>query len=279
MKTALITGSSSGIGRACAEMLKKRGWQVFATARKPEDVRALIDAGFESCALDLDSSSSIKAAADYVLSKTQGKLDALVNNAGFGLTCAVEDLTQEILRKQFDTNLFGLQELTNLLIPVFRRQNHGRIVNVSSIVGRFTLPYMGAYCASKYALEALSDALRLELSDTNISVSIIEPGSIKTKFNDNSLKLMYTLQNKKTSPHVKAYNLIQERRLNITMEGTKAPAEAVAKKIAHALESKRPRARYVITSKARFVWLVKKVSPETLIDFLTKIYLKKRGYK
>lgn len=274
-KSVLITGCSSGIGRKTAELLKSKGWRVFATARKPKDIKDLIDSGFESCKLDVEDSSSIKEAVNYVFSKTRNQLDALVNNAGYGLTSAVEDLTREDLRRQFEVNVFGLQELTNLIIPIFRKQRFGRIVNVSSIAGKFSMPYMGAYCASKFALEALSDALRLELSDRNIYVSIIEPGVIKTKFSENALKVFEKLKNKDRSFHSKAYKIIEQGRKNKKKQSFKAPAETVAKKILHALESKKPRIRYLITSKAYFVSVGKKLLPDNLIDFIGKQHLKK----
>jgi len=274
VKPVLITGCSSGIGRATAELLKARGWRVFATARKPEDVKVLADSGFESCKLDVEDSSSMKEALNYILSKTENWLEALVNNAGFNLTSAVEDLSRDELRRQFEVNVFGLQELTNLIIPVFRRQGYGRIVNVSSIAGKIALPYISAYSASKFALEALSDSLRLELSDTNIYVSIIEPGSIKTRLSENALKVFEQLKNKGKSSHSKAYKIIQERRKNTARQGHKYPAEDVAKKILHALESKRPRARYPVTPKAYFFTLAKKILPDSLIDLAAKWKIK-----
>lgn len=274
-KTVLITGCSSGIGRKTAELLKEHNWRVFATARKPDDVKGLIGLGFESYRLELEDSDSIKETIEYVLSKTQGQLDALVNNAGYGLTSAVEDLTREELRKQFEVNVFGLIELTNLIIPVFRKQGYGRIINLSSIAGRFALPYIGGYCASKFSLEALSDSLRLELSDANIYVSIIEPGSIRTNFGKNAFRIFEKLKNKNNSPHLKSYEIIQRNRQNQRSEQNKFPAETVARKILHALESKRPHARYIITPQAYFLHLVKKTLPDNLIDFAAKQHLKK----
>jgi len=156
-KSILITGCSSGIGLCVAEGLFKRGYRVFATARKQEDVKILLNKGMESFQLDLDDSISIKRAVDTVLNKTEGKLFALFNNGGFGQPGAVEDLRRDVLREQFETNVFGYLELTNLILPTMRRQGYGRIIQSSSILGFISLPFRGAYIASKHALEGLSD--------------------------------------------------------------------------------------------------------------------------
>src|SRR3990167_8038449 len=170
-KSVLITGCSSGIGNCLARGLRERGYRVFAGARKEADVAALSAAGFESLPLDLDSSGSIRAAVETVLDRTQGRLYALVNNGAYGQPGAVEDLSRETLRAQFETNLFGTQELTNLVIPAMRAQGEGRIIQMSSMLGIVCLAYRGAYNATKFALEALSDTMRLELRNTNIHVS------------------------------------------------------------------------------------------------------------
>ncbi len=277
-KSVLITGCSSGIGRKTAELLKSKGFDVFTTARRQEDVEKLKNDGFKACTLDVESSSSIKEALNCALSQTGNSLYALVNNAGFGLTSAVEDLTRDQLRRQFEVNVFGLQELTNLVIPIFRRQGYGRIVNISSVVGKIVIPYFGAYCASKFAVEALSDSMRLELCDTKIYVSLVEPGSINTKFSNNALKAFEELKDKQNSPHAKAYKIITERRKNaLNKQSNKTPAEAVAKKILHALTSKKPRARYPVAPEAYIVAAGKRILPDSFIDYLSKI--KTRKYK
>ena len=185
-KSVLITGCSTGIGRSAAEILKQRGYRVFATARKHEDVAQLIEEGFESVQLDLANSASIHAAVKTILHKTDGKLYALFNNGAYGQAGAVEDLTRDMLREQFETNLFGTHELTNLLIPVMRRQGEGRIIQNSSVLGFVSLKYRGAYNASKYALEGLTDTLRMELKGSGIYISLIEPGPIETSFRKNA---------------------------------------------------------------------------------------------
>ena len=185
-KSVLITGCSSGIGLATAKFLRENGWQVFPSVRKSSDFEALQNLGFSPIYLDLSDSESVKKAAEEVLKKCDGKLGALVNNAGFGQPGAIEDLTRTALRQQFETNLFGLVELTNQLLPAMKKSKCGRIVNVASVLGQICMPFNGAYSASKFALEAISDAQRVELSETGIAVSIIEPGPIATKFSVNA---------------------------------------------------------------------------------------------
>ncbi len=188
-RTLLITGCSSGIGRRAAELMQARGWRVFATARRPESVTELRQAGFEDALqLDLDDSDSIARAVETVLGRTGGRLDALFNNGAYGQPGAVEDLRREVLRAQFETNLFGWLELTNRIIPVMRSQGHGRIVMNSSVLGLVALPFRGAYNASKFALEGLTDTLRLELHGSGITVSLIEPGPIESRFRANAYR-------------------------------------------------------------------------------------------
>jgi NAD(P)-dependent dehydrogenase (short-subunit alcohol dehydrogenase family) len=175
LRTLLITGCSSGIGKHCALALHQQGYRVFACARKPDDVAALLDLGLQAFQMDLDDSDSIKSALEQILAQTQGQLFALFNNAGFGQPGAVEDLSRDTLRQQFETNVFGTLELTNLVLRVMRKQGYGRIIQNSSMLGIVSLPFRGAYNASKHALEALSDTLRLELNPTSITISTIEP--------------------------------------------------------------------------------------------------------
>ncbi|MCH2389211.1 MAG: SDR family NAD(P)-dependent oxidoreductase, partial [Nitrospinales bacterium] len=237
-KSILITGCSSGIGLCVAEGLFKRGYRVFATARKQKDVKILLDKGMESFQLDLDDSVSIKRAVDAVLNKTGGKLFALFNNGGFGQPGAVEDLRRDVLREQFETNVFGYLELTNLILPTMRRQGYGRIIQSSSILGFISLPFRGAYIASKHALEGLSDTLRMELRGTNIYISIIEPGPIEAKFRQNAYaKYKENIDAKSSYFHGK-YKVMEER---LTKETTPLPfalpATAVLEKVLQALEN------------------------------------------
>ena len=185
IKTVLVTGCSSGIGLATARLLRDRGWQVAPTARKTADLDMLRAEGFDPIALDVTDSASIADAASAVLARFGGQLGAIVNNAGFGLTSAIEDAPRAMLRDVFEVNVFGLQELTARFIPLFRKQGYGRIVNVSSVLGELSLPFAGVYSASKFAVEALSDALRRELFDSGIAVSVVQPGPIETRFSEN----------------------------------------------------------------------------------------------
>jgi short-subunit dehydrogenase len=277
-KSVLVTGCSSGIGRATAERLRSRGWTVFPTARKVEDLDALEAAGFKPIQLDLTSHTSIEAAVEEVLSITGGQLGAVVNNAGFGMPGAIEDLTRDAMRKQFEVNLFGLQELTNRVIPVFREQGGGRIVNVSSVVGRISLPFMGIYSASKFALEAVSDALRIELSMDNITVSLVEPGPISTRFSTNCAAQGESGLDTERSRFGSGYKRYFEKRRSGGMgeDRFRMPPEAVAKKIVHALESPRPGIRYRVTLPAHLGALAARLVPAGVIDRLMVRHVKKR---
>lgn len=247
-RSLLITGCSSGIGLAAARTMTGRGWRVFATCRKPADVQRLAAEGLESLQLDLDDSASIRAAVEEVLRRTGGGLDALFNNGGFGQTGAVEDLSRQALREQFETNLFGWVELSNLVIPIMRRQGHGRMVMNSSVLGLAALPYRGAYVAAKFALEGLTDTLRLELAGSGIAVSLIEPGPIATRFRENALDHFRRHIDVAASVHRAAYEAQLAR---LEHPGPAAPftlpSAAVVDKLIHALESRRPRPRYYVT--------------------------------
>ena len=277
-KSVLITGCSSGIGLAAAEMLRFRGWTVFPTARKVDDLDALRLAGFDSIKLDVTSSSSIAIAVEQVLVKNAGKLGAVVNNAGFGMPGAIQDLSREAMRHQFEVNVFGLQELTNMLIPVFQKQGGGRIVNISSIVGRLSLPFMGIYSASKFALEAISDAQRVELSPDRIAVSLIEPGPIRTRFSTNCAEEGEEKLDVSASKFSVAYKKYFKKRREggMSEDRWRLPPEAVAKKVVHALESPRPRIRYKVTVPAYMGELAARFVPASLIDRQMVSHVKKR---
>ncbi len=270
-KTILITGCSSGIGYCTAVELKKRGHKVIATARKSEDVTRLIQEGFTAIQLDLADSQSIQQAVKQVIDLTDGHCDALFNNGAFGQPGAVEDLTRDVLRHQFETNLFGTHELTNLLIPLMRKQGHGRIIYNSSILGLVAMRYRGAYNASKFALEGLADTLRLELYGTNIHISLIEPGPILSDFRKNS----YALYKKNIDPvhscHKEAYAAMEAR---LQKEGPAVtftlPAQAVAEKVLHALEAKRPKMRYYVTFPTYLFAVLKRILPMSWLDALLR---------
>ncbi len=266
-KSILITGCSTGIGRCAAEKLKQRGYRVFATARKQEDVAQLINDGIESVQLDLANSASIHSAVELILHKSGGELFALFNNGAYGQTGAVEDLTRDALREQFETNVFGTHELTNLVILVMRKQGGGRIIQNGSVLGFVALKYRGAYNASKYAMEGLTDTLRMELKGTGIYVSLIEPGPIETHFRKNAYAAYKRNINTENSYHKAIYELMEQR---LQTEGPVVPftlgPEAVVKKLIQALESKRPKARYYVTLPTYLFGYLKRLLPVNILD-------------
>ena len=268
-KSILITGCSSGIGLCVAQALQQRGYRVFATARKDDDVKKLIALGLESFQLDLDDSNSIKSAFNAIIEKTNGRLDALFNNGAYGQAGAVEDLSRDVLRQQFETNVFGWHELTNLVLPVMLKQGHGRIIQNSSVLGFVALKFRGAYSASKYAIEGLSDTLRQELMGTNIYVSLIEPGPIESQFRKNSFAMYKKNINKENSRFKTEYTATEER---LSKEGPAVPftlpAEAVLIKVIHALESKKPKPRYYITFPTYLFGYLKRFLSTHLMDKL-----------
>ncbi len=274
-KTILLTGCSSGIGFCAAVHLKKQGWQVFATVRKKDDQSRLEAHGIATILMDLNDSASIINAVQTLLTQTGGQLSALCNNAGFGQPGAIEDITREVLRTQFETNVFGLQELTNQILPIMRRQGYGRIINISSILGLMTMAYRGAYCASKYALESLSDGLRLELQGSGIFVSLIEPGPIRSEFRNRAEMAYKQHIHPENSVHKDSYlNLIRNmERLKKDSIFTLSP-EAVVKKIQHALESKHPKIRYRVTFPAYVLALLKRFLPDTWMDGILRRIMK-----
>ncbi|NOR43386.1 MAG: SDR family oxidoreductase [Gammaproteobacteria bacterium] len=247
-KSILITGCSTGIGYCVAKGLKKRGYRVIATARRKESVEQLINEGFESLQLDLADSGSIQRAFQRTIELTNGKLYALFNNGAFGLPGAVEDLSRENLKYQFETNVFGWLELTNLAIPIMRKQGFGRIIQNSSVLGFVSMPFRGAYNASKYAIEGLSDTLRLELKNTNIYISLIEPGPISSQFRANAVKELKQHIDIENSIHHQKYLGVLER---LNKQGPAVPftlpPEAVLKRVIHALEASTPKPRYYVT--------------------------------
>jgi len=266
-KNVLITGCSSGIGLCAAEGLSKRGFRVFATARQAKDVEMLAARGLESLQLDISDSESIRRAVDEVLQRSGGQLDALFNNAGYGPPGAVEDLRREVLREQFETNVFGTVELTNRIIPVMRAQGGGRIVINSSILGYIALPFRGAYNASKYALEGIADTLRLELRGSGIHVSLIEPGPITSRFRANAHEMFKQRIDAEASFFRDTYRAMESR---LTKPGPAAPftlpPEAVLEKVIHALESRRPRVRYPVTFPAHLFATLKRLLSSAALD-------------
>lgn len=266
-RTLLITGCSSGIGYHCAQAMAARGWRVFATARRADDVERLRADGLEALQLDLDESASIGAAVDEVLERTGGRLDALFNNGGFGQAGAVEDLPRDALRAQFETNVFGWAELTNRVLPAMRAQGHGRIVQNSSVLGLVTLKWRGAYNASKFALEGLTDTLRLELAGSGIRVSLIEPGPITSRFREHSIEAFDRWIEAGHSPHRAQYERMARRRERPQKPTpfTRGP-EAVQQRLVHALEHPRPKARYPVTFPTYLFATLRRLLPTRVLD-------------
>lgn len=269
-KSILITGCSSGIGLCVAYGLKNRGHHVIATARRKEDVTRLQLNGFDAFHLDLRDSLSIQNAVKETLNCTNGKLDALFNNGAYGQAGALEDISRSVLREQFETNLFGLHELTNLILPIMRKQGHGRIIQNSSILGFISLPYRGAYNASKYALEGLTDTLRQELRGSNIHISLIEPGPIKSKFRQNALAAFNRHIESNDSPHKHKYQSLLAR---LEKQGSASiftlEPEAVLKKVIHALEHSKPRVRYYVTFPTYLFGFLKRILSQRVLDLIT----------
>jgi short-subunit dehydrogenase len=276
-KTALVTGCSSGIGLAAATMLQARGWRVLATARKARDLEMLIANGFEAIEIDMSDSESVRDAGEAALTLTDGQLGAVVNNAGFGQPGAFEDLTREALREQFEVNVFGLQQLTRQFIPSMCERGSGRIVMVSSVVGNVALPFLGAYSASKFALEALSDSLRVEMVGTGVAVSIMQPGPIITAFRHHTMDKIESDDTLQTSRFRGFYKREMERkRTRVKTPGfINKPPEAVGIKIVHALESARPWRRYCISPSAYAGAWIRRLFPFAVVDaLLTKRVLR-----
>ncbi len=267
--SVLITGCSSGIGHTVAQGLSKRGYRVFATARKIVDVERLANEGFEALQLDLDDSASITNALASVLEATGGTLYALFNNGAYGQPGAVEDLSRETLRKQLETNVLGWHELTRQVIPVMRQQGFGRIIQNSSVLGLVAMPYRGAYNCSKYALEGLTDTLRLELAGSGIQVALIEPGPISSRFRDNALANFLANIDQEKSIHKKQYQSMFAR---LKKSGPAAPftlpPEAILKKVIHALEARRAKPRYYVTVPTYVFGFLRRLLSTSMMDRL-----------
>lgn len=266
-KTILITGCSTGIGYTCAHALHKRGYKVIASCRKQADVERLQAEGLTAILLDLSDSQSITCAVETTLQLTGGKLDALFNNGAYGQPGALEDLPTDGLREQFETNFFGWHQLVCEILPVMRQQGYGRIVQNSSVLGFAAMKYRGAYNASKFAIEGWSDTLRLELSATDIHISLIEPGPIETQFRSNALKAFQRWITIEGSAHQEQYQQ-QMSRLNSQSSSNAfvLPAESCIKPLIHALESDKPKIRYRITTPTKVFAVLKRLLPTRLLD-------------
>lgn len=270
LRTIIVTGASSGIGAHCARALKRDGWRVFATARKPDDIAALEADGIEAFYLDYAVPDSIAALVEAVLARTGGRLDALYNNGAYAQAGAVEDLPVAALRAQFEANFFGWHDLTRRIVPVMRAQGGGRIVHCSSILGLVPVKYRGAYAASKHALEGLMLCLRAELAGSGISVSLIEPGPVASRIAANGLAHFQANIDYENSVHRDEYRA-QLARLKGggTKSRLKLGPEAVYAALRHALDHPTPRPHYVVTLPARMGVLLKRLLPAGLLYRIT----------
>ena len=267
IRTVLITGCSSGIGLCLAYGLRKEGYHVFATVRKEEDRIKLKNLGFDAFLLDLASSKSIKAAI-YEIYQTTDNLYALINNGAYGQAGALEDISREALEKQFQANVFGWHELTNLVLPSMKARNMGRIVYISSVLGFVAMPFRGPYVASKFAIEGLVDTLRLELKETEIKLSLIQPGPIETKFRQNALLTFKENVDSSNSDYKTEYKtMIKRLSSDRNAQFTLSP-ESVLRCVLHALESKAPKNHYRVTFPTKLFGILCRILPSSWMDHI-----------
>ena len=270
-KTILITGCSSGIGATVARGVRDHGWRVIASARKPEDVAALKADGFEAVQLDYADPDSIASGLAETLALTGGTLDALFNNGAFGMPGAVEDLPRGGLREIFETNLFGVHDLTCRVIPIMRAQGHGRIIQHSSVLGLVPLKWRGAYVSTKYALEGLTDVLRIEMRDSPIHFTLLNTGPVTSKIRVNSIPHFERWIDWENSARAEQYReaLIPRLYEDGGPDPFELPPEAVTKKVIHFLESRRPKPRYYITTPTYIMGALKRLLPTRTLDWIT----------
>lgn len=266
-ETILITGCSSGIGRYCAEQLHAAGYNVIASCRKSKDVAQLQAQGLNCVELDVSSQSSIENAITEVLTLSGGHLDILFNNAAYGQCGALEDLPTNALRSQFETNLFGWHELTKAIIPIMLKQGQGKIIQNSSVLGLVAMKYRGAYNASKFALEGYTDTLRLELMDTNISVSLIEPGPINSKFRENAKLHFEDTIDMENTRHQQAYKNTLERLSKTTSSNSfTLEPDAVLNQVQRIINSRSPKPRYYVTQPTHLFGVLRRLLPSRWLD-------------
>ncbi len=267
MQNILITGCSTGIGLQTAKTLKKNGIKVYASARKEEDVQMLKELGFNTFLLDVTNPTHISDALEQII-KNDAKIDAVFNNAGFGQPGALEDIKTDVLREQFETNVFGLHELTRQVLPYMREQGYGKIIQHSSVLGIISLKFRGAYNASKYAIEGLADTLRLELADTKIFISTINTGPVTSKFRDNAVKKFQQNVDQENSAYKKEYDTQLNARLESKKDDTpfNLPATSVADVIQNIMNTDNPKPRYYITKATYILGFFKRVLSTSLLD-------------
>ncbi|WP_076532235.1 SDR family oxidoreductase [Roseovarius nanhaiticus] len=269
-RAILITGCSSGIGYDAAHGLKARGWRVFAACRKEEDCVRMQAEGFESPRIDYADEASMAAGLTEVLDATDGRLDALFNNGAYACPGLVEDLPTGALREIFEANLFGWHDLTRRVIPVMRAQKAGRIVQCSSVLGLVTLPWRGAYNATKFAVEGLTDTMRIELRGTGIHVSLIEPGPVTSRIRQNSIPHFERWIDWENSAREADYRAGLQKRLYAETgpDTFELPPAAVTRKLIHAVEARRPRARYAVTVPTHVMGAARRILPTRALDWI-----------
>ena len=265
VRTVLITGCSSGIGLCLAHGLRSAGYHVFATARKEDDVTKLKKLGFDAFLLDLASSKSIKTAIYEIYQKTDS-LYALINNGAYGQAGALEDISRKALEKQFQVNVFGWHELTNLVLPSMKERNIGRVVYISSVLGFVAMPFRGPYVASKFAIEGLVDTLRLELKQTNIKLCLVRPGPIESKFRQNAFLAFKENVDPSNSDYKREYKAMIERLNSDKNIQFTLPPESVLRCVLHALESKTPKNHYRVTFPTKLFGILCRILPSSWMD-------------
>lgn len=278
-KAVLITGCSTGIGRATAALLARHGWPVYASARRVESIEDLKQHGCKTLALDVCDPTSITAAVQAV-EQAEGAVGVLINNAGYGQEGVVEEVPMDVVRRQFETNVFGLVHLTQRALPGMRRQGWGKVVNVSSVGGKLTFPGGGFYHASKHAVEALSDALRLEVRPFGIDVIVVQPGPIKTRFGDTAVASIPAAAHPQ-SPYA-PFHAALAAKVRDLYGGTLARLAAVgpenvARVIHKAVQAHKPRPRYPVTAAARLLLILRRCLPDRAFDLLLRTQFRTPG--
>lgn len=263
-RSILITGASTGIGHHAAHALHKRGWQVIAAARKPDDVARLREEGLKTVRLDYADEASIASAFEATLDQSGGRLDALFNNGAYGQVGALEDISTEHMRAQFEANFFGIHTLTQLALPVMRAQGAGRIIQCSSVLGFIAAPYRGPYVASKFALEGYTDTLRAEVGRFGIHVISIQPGPITSRFRANALAVFQRTVDADTSVYGDDYAAQLKRLTSRNKAAFELGPQAVTRVLIKALESANPKPAYRVTTPTRLMALVKRLAPSRL---------------
>ena len=270
-KSILITGCSSGIGYDAARTFAARGWQVFATCRQQQDCDRLCLEGLESFVLDYEDPATIGPALERILDTTGGRLDVLFNNGAYAIPAPLEDVPPEALQTIFQANVIGWHDLTRRVVPVMRSQGGGRIINNSSVLGLVGMKWRGAYVATKFALEGMSDVLRMELGESNIQVILIEPGPIDTEFRNNAIRQFEKWIDWQASPLADAYrDSLLDKLYKGSSSGPQWPVSAVTKKLIHAAEARNPKARYFVTTPTYVMAISRRLVPTSVLDWFLK---------